>query len=119
MPAQPTSAIPPATRREIFACALVGTAGCVLFTALLAQVGPGEVALGMLLLVLSAFMFHTGEDLIAGFLPEIADARDMGRVSGYGWSLGYLGGMLVLGLCLVYVMAAQARGEGGRAGWAG
>ena len=33
---------------------LVSTAGCVLFTALLAQVGPGEVALGMLLLVLSA-----------------------------------------------------------------
>ncbi|MBS1236749.1 MAG: transporter [Proteobacteria bacterium] len=54
---------------------LVSTAGCVLFTALLALVGPGEVALGMLLLVLSAFMFHTGEDLIAGFLPEIADRR--------------------------------------------
>lgn len=90
---------------------LGSTIGCVLFTALLAQVGPGDVALGMLLLVLSAFMFHTGEDLIAGFLPEIASARDMGRVSGYGWSLGYLGGMLVLGLCLAYVMLAQARGE--------
>jgi len=90
---------------------LVTTAGCVLFTALLATVGPGEVALGMALLVLSAFMFHTGEDLIAGFLPEIAGERDMGRISGYGWSLGYLGGMLVLGVCLVYVTAAQARGE--------
>jgi UMF1 family MFS transporter len=89
----------------------VTTAGCVLFTALLATVGPGEVVLAMVLLVLSAFMFHTGEDLIAGFLPEIAGERDMGRVSGYGWSLGYLGGMLVLGACLVYVTAAQARGE--------
>ncbi|MDH4134133.1 MAG: MFS transporter [Gammaproteobacteria bacterium] len=86
------------------------TAGCVLFTALLAYVGPGDVALAMLLLVLSAFMFHTGEDLIAGFLPEIANDRDMGRISGYGWSLGYLGGMLVLGLCLAVVSAAQARG---------
>jgi MFS transporter, UMF1 family len=65
----------------------------------------------VLLLVLSAFMFHTGEDLIAGFLPEIAAVRDMGRVSGYGWSLGYLGGMLVLGLCLAYVSLAQARGD--------
>ena len=89
---------------------LATTAGCVLFTALLSLVGPGEVALGMLLLVLSAFMFHTGEDLIAGFLPEIAGAQDMGRISGYGWSLGYLGGMLVLGLCLAVVSAAQARG---------
>jgi UMF1 family MFS transporter len=56
-------------------------------------------------------MFHTGEDLIAGFLPEIAGDRDMGRVSGYGWSLGYVGGMLVLAVCLAYVVAAQGRGE--------
>jgi UMF1 family MFS transporter len=91
---------------------LATTSGCVLFTALLASVGPGDVALGIALLVLSAFMFHTGEDLIAGFLPELADARDMGRISGYGWSLGYVGGLLVLGLCLVYVQSAQARGAG-------
>jgi len=56
-------------------------------------------------------MFHTGEDLIASFLPELAGERDMGRISGYGWSLGYVGGMLVLGLCLLYVTAAQGRGE--------
>jgi len=90
---------------------LFTTVGCVLFTALLATVGPGEIALGMTLLVLSAFMFHTGEDLIASFLPELAGERDMGRISGYGWSLGYVGGMLVLGLCLLYVTAAQDRGE--------
>jgi len=90
---------------------LISTLGCVLFTAMLATVGPGDVALGMILLVLSAFMFHTGEDLIAGFLPELASEKDMGRVSGYGWSLGYFGGMLVLGLCLVYVSLAQARGD--------
>jgi UMF1 family MFS transporter len=89
---------------------LVTTVGCVLFTAGLAWVGPGDVVLGMTLLVLSAFMFHSGEDLIAGFLPEIASDRDMGRISGYGWSLGYLGGMLVLGLCLAVVSVAQARG---------
>jgi len=90
---------------------LFTTIGCVVFTALLAMVGPGEVALGMTLLILSAFMFHTGEDLIAGFLPELAGEHDMGRVSGYGWSLGYVGGMLVLAACLVYVTIAQARGD--------
>jgi UMF1 family MFS transporter len=35
----------------------------------------------------------------------------MGRISGYGWSLGYVGGLLVLFLCLAYVMTAQARGQ--------
>src|SRR3990167_10344256 len=35
----------------------------------------------------------------------------MGRISGYGWSLGYLGGLLVLGMCLVYIRWAQSHGE--------
>lgn len=85
--------------------------GCVLATVGLGMVGPGDVALGMGLLAVSAFLFHTGEDLIAGFLPEIADPRNMGRISGYGWSLGYLGGMLVLGVCLAYISWAEAQGQ--------
>ena len=35
----------------------------------------------------------------------------MGRVSGWGWSLGYTGGLVSLGACLAYVSWAQARGE--------
>jgi UMF1 family MFS transporter len=50
--------------------------------------------------------------LIAAFLPEIAPQADMGRISGYGWALGYLGGLIVLGMCLVYVSWAQAHGQG-------
>jgi UMF1 family MFS transporter len=87
----------------------LSTVGCILFTAALVFVGRGDVVLGMLLLIGSAFMFHTSEDLIAGFLPEIAGPDDMGRISGYGWSLGYLGGLAVLGLCLGYIQWAQAR----------
>ncbi|WP_295520593.1 MFS transporter [Limnohabitans sp. Rim8] len=89
------------------------TAGCVLSTAALAWVGPGQVALGLLLLVISNTFFSYGESLTASFLPELAQADAMGRVSGWGWALGYLGGMLTLGLCLAYVLAAQARGETG------
>ncbi|MEE9560974.1 MAG: MFS transporter [Acidiferrobacterales bacterium] len=88
----------------------VTTIGCVVFTALLANVGPGDIRLAMIVVILSFFMFGTGENLIASFLPEIAPQRDMGRISGYGWSLGYLGGLLVLGVCLAYVTWAQARG---------
>ncbi len=86
------------------------TIACVLFTAALALVGKGDVLLGMGLLVLSAVAFHTGEDLIASFLPEIAAPQDMGRISGYGWSLGYIGGLLVLGLCLGYIGYAETQG---------
>jgi UMF1 family MFS transporter len=89
------------------------TAGCVLSTAALALVGPGQVALGLCILVLSNTFFSYGESLTASFLPELAKPEAMGRVSGWGWSLGYIGGMLTLGICLAYVLAAQARGESG------
>jgi UMF1 family MFS transporter len=91
---------------------LLTTIGCVLATALLALAGPGDVWLAMVLVIVSAYMFGSGENLIAAFLPEIATQERMGRISAYGWTLGYLGGLLVLGICLVQVTAAQARGEG-------
>jgi MFS transporter, UMF1 family len=89
---------------------LATTAGCVLFTAGLALVGRGDLALGIALVILSNFFFGTGENLIAAFLPEIARGEAMGRVSGWGWSLGYCGGLVALGTCLAYVTHAQAQG---------
>ena len=89
------------------------TAACVLSTAALALVGPGQVALGLCLLIVSNTFFSYGESLTASFLPELARPEAMGRVSGWGWALGYIGGMLTLGVCLAYVLAAQARGESG------
>lgn len=90
----------------------VTTAGCILGTAALALVGPGDLALGITLLVISNFFFGSGENLIAAFLPEIAKGRALGKVSGWGWGLGYLGGLLTLAACLAYVTWAQSVGHG-------
>jgi UMF1 family MFS transporter len=89
---------------------LVTTAGCVLFTAGLALVGRGDLALGIGLIILSNFFFGSGENLVAAFLPEIAEGEAMGKVSGWGWSLGYVGGLIALGACLAYVTYAQGHG---------
>ncbi|RMD68577.1 MAG: MFS transporter [Gammaproteobacteria bacterium] len=89
---------------------LVTTSGCVLFTALLATTGPGTVLWAMTCVVLATFMFASGENFIAAFLPEIASSHNMGRISAYGWSLGYMGGLLVLGLCLAYITWARGKG---------
>ena len=88
---------------------LITTLGCVLFTALLYYAGPGAVALSLALLVLSNYFFGAGENLIAAFLPELADSRAMGRVSGWGWSFGYLGGLAALGLCLFYILSNSGK----------
>jgi MFS transporter, UMF1 family len=90
---------------------LATTAGCVAFTALLWFAAPGAVALSLAMLVLSNFFYGTGENLIAAFLPELADSRAMGRVSGWGWSFGYLGGIVSLGASLVYITWAQKLGR--------
>jgi MFS transporter, UMF1 family len=90
---------------------LFTTAGCVLGTAALAFAGPGDLAIAVTCVVISNFFFCTGCDLIAAFLPELARGRDMGKVSGWGWSLGYIGGLTTLGACLAYVSWAQAAGH--------
>ena len=89
---------------------LFTTVGCVVFTAGLALVGRGELAFGVALVVLSNYFFGSGENLIAAFLPEISRGEAMGKVSGWGWSLGYCGGLVALGLCIVYITYAQAHG---------
>ena len=91
----------------------LATVGCVLFTAALYFTGPGALALAVVFIVLSNFFFSVGENLIAAFLPELADAKAMGRVSGWGWAFGYLGGLVSLGISLVYITWAQGQGQPG------
>ena len=74
------------------------------------------MALALALIVLSNYFFGTGENLIAAFLPELADSRAMGRVSGWGWAFGYLGGLVALGICLFYLMSSGQADEPGGAG---
>ena len=87
------------------------TAGCVVATAALALAGRGDLGIAAVAIVLSNVCYAYGESLIASFLPELARPQAMGRVSGWGWSFGYFGGMLTLGLSLAVVLGAQAQGQ--------
>lgn len=82
--------------------------GCVIATALLASVGPGMWVWAGFLLIVSNFCYATSQDLVSAFLPEIARPEHLGRVSGYGWAWGYLGGLISLGLALGWVTYAQS-----------
>ena len=86
------------------------TVACVLATVALAWAGQGDVAWAVAAIVLSNAFYSYGESLTAAFLPELARREAMGRVSGWGWSFGYFGGMLSLGLSLGYVLWAQSKG---------
>jgi UMF1 family MFS transporter len=90
---------------------VLATVGCVATTAALSLAGPGDLWPAIVAVVLSNLFYSVGESLIAAFLPELARRDAMGTVSGWGWSFGYFGGMLTLGLSLAWVLSAQARGE--------
>ena len=90
---------------------IIATVACVATTALLALAGRGDLWLAVAAIVLSNFFYAVGESITAAFLPELAKREAMGKVSGWGWSFGYFGGMLSLGLCLAYVLAAQKQGQ--------
>jgi MFS transporter, UMF1 family len=89
---------------------IISTVGCVVATAALALAGPGSVALAFVLIVVSNTFYSFGESLTASFLPELAKPEAMGKVSGWGWSFGYFGGMLALGICLAYAIWAGGQG---------
>lgn len=95
-----------AKRRLLF----TSTVGCVAATVVLATVGPGDVLWGLLWIMLSNYCYCIGESTVAAFLPELARPEALGRVSGWGWSFGYFGGMLTLGLALVLASQAEAAG---------
>ena len=86
---------------------LFTTVGCVGFTALLFFAAPGAVVVALILIAVSNYFFGVGENLIAAFLPELADSRAMGTVSGWGWGFGFLGGLAALGICLFYMTTSQ------------
>ncbi len=87
------------------------TVVCVASTAALAWTQPGMVTWAVIFIVISNFAYAIGENLCAAFLPELARPEALGKVSGWGWSLGYLGGLLALGICLAWVMTAESRGS--------
>ena len=87
------------------------TAICIAGTMALAWTGPGAVAWAVVFIVVSNVAYSMGENLVAAFLPELDRPEALGKVSGWGWSLGYFGGILALAVSLAWVMSADARGS--------
>jgi UMF1 family MFS transporter len=38
------------------------------------------------------------------YLPDISHSKNIGRISGYGWSLGYVGGLIALALAMFFLV---------------
>ncbi len=76
------------------------TVGTVLLSAGLFWVQPGMVVEAIVLFIAANILFEAAAVFYNGFLPELTTPKRMGRVSGYGWALGYAGGLIALILAL-------------------
>ncbi|MCA1798035.1 MAG: MFS transporter [Xanthomonadaceae bacterium] len=77
-------------------------------TTLLYFVTPGLVWLGVVLIIISNYAYSVGESFIASFLPELGPPEELGRISGFGWALGYIGGLFAAGFTLVFLGEVSA-----------
>ena len=60
----------------------------------------GQVIFALTAFIIGNVGFEMGGVFCNAFLPDIAPKEKIGRISGYGWSLGYVGGLISLVLVL-------------------
>lgn len=75
----------------------------IIATAFLYFVGPGDIALGMTLFIISFVGFEVGYVFYNAFLPDVSTPATIGRVSGWAWAVGYVGGMACLAVCYPFL----------------
>jgi len=82
---------------------------CVLATASLYFIGPGDVFWGLLLFILANVGFEAGLVFYDSFIPEITTPKNYGRVSGYGFAFGYAGSLASLAIALPFIQEKMIR----------
>ena len=83
---------------------ILSTICCILATALLFFPTEGQVMYALLVFVFANISFEIGTVFCNAYLPDIASENRIGRTSGLAWGLGYLGGLMALGLSLVLLV---------------
>jgi MFS transporter, UMF1 family len=84
---------------------------CVIATAALYFAMPGMLLAAALLLIVANIGFEGGTIFYDAFLPELVPEKDYGRVSGYGFGMGYIGSFLALVLILTLLESGPAQAQ--------
>ncbi len=86
------------------------TLASVVCTALLSLTGPGMIVTAMLLFIIANVGFEGGIVFYDSFLPGLTTRKSYGRVSGYGFAMGYMGSLAILLITTLVLPAADAPG---------
>jgi UMF1 family MFS transporter len=78
---------------------------CIAATAALFFVGPGQILFGLILFITANIGFEAGLVFYDAFLPEVTVPKNYGRVSGYGFGMGYLGSLATLAIIYPFIQS--------------
>ena len=78
---------------------------CTIFTALLYFPEKGQVYFALILVVISNIAFEMGTVFCNSYLKDLSTNKNVGKVSGFAWGLGFIGGLLAL--LLVFIFLAE------------
>lgn len=76
---------------------------CIVSTALLYFTGPGTIFYAIVIFIIANVGFESGLVFYDSFLPEITTPKNYGRVSGYGFGMGYLGSLVTLAIAYPFI----------------
>jgi MFS transporter, UMF1 family len=79
-------------------------------TIAMGAIGPGDVALALLLFMIANFSFVSANVFYDSFLPHIAEPHELDVVSGRGYAWGYAGGGIIFVLQLLLVQFHESFG---------
>ncbi len=79
----------------------------VIATAFMFFVQKGDILLGLVLFVLANIGFEAGLVFYDAFLPNLTEKKNFGRVSGYGFAMGYVGALAVL-IIIMFLLPDQS-----------
>ena len=76
---------------------------CIVFTSLLFFVKEGNIFWGVTIFIIATIGFEAGLIFYDAYLPEITTPKNYGRVSGYGFGMGYLGSLATLAIIYPFI----------------
>lgn len=72
------------------------TLACIFFSFLLYFLKSGMVVQAVILFIIANVFYQTSMMFYNAFLPQLSSGKNTGLISGFGFSIGYLGGLLIL-----------------------
>ncbi|MFH2092453.1 MAG: MFS transporter [Pseudomonadota bacterium] len=80
---------------------LISTITTILGCGTLYLVQPGQIGLALTCFVISNIAFELTNVFYNAFLPDIAPPKKIGSISGIGWGVGYIGGLLAMVIAMI------------------